>query len=85
MWSDNESMLGDISRFSNMGNKEGRSGPHGLEISWSCKMFWSSTIKSPKEMENTKDKLRVGCKHSFDQLANIPTLLSNSLTYLCLV
>lgn len=33
MWSNNESMLGDISRFSNMGNKEGRFGPHGLEIS----------------------------------------------------
>jgi hypothetical protein len=56
VWSDNETILSDISRFFNMGNKK-----RAYQASWirnimASREVWEFYGRPPKERENAKDK-----------------------------
>ena len=56
VWSDNETILTDISRFFNMGNKK-----RAYQASWirnimASREVWEFYGRPPKERENAKDK-----------------------------
>jgi hypothetical protein len=56
VWSDNETILNDISRFFNIGNKKSVYQPLWIRNIIASREVWKCYCRCPKERENAKDK-----------------------------
>ena len=86
VWSDNETVLTDISRFFNMGNKKRAYQAYWIRNIMASREVWEFYGRPPRERENAKDKnpkWEVSMFGSIDPNSCIPSLLTCVVFFMC--